>query len=150
MSIPAAVENKERIVRILYFPKNVKNDKTLRANVFRTPPEKDEVSIIRVDYSSANFCKAHGKKYQSPENERAYFGLAVLTAEEIRSVDADVVHSPLPDNPAHVDIKIGFCPPRGEALPAEYQYKVDEMVRMSRIHEDKDPDKDQWTGEELV
>jgi hypothetical protein len=150
VSIPSKIEDRERIVRVLYFPKNVKNDKALRANAFRTPPDKDEVSIIRVDYCSAKFCKEHGKKYEDPDQKRKYFGLAVLTVKEIRGVDADVVHSPLPGNPAHGDIKIGFCPPKGEQLPAEYQYKVDEMVRMSRVHEDKDPDNDEWTGEELV
>ncbi len=135
--IPEFVENLEVIVRVIFYPQNVTKDrKTLKANAFRSPPEIDEVSVIRLNYSNEDFCKQHGKNIQNPENERAYFGLAKISCSDIRNAKADVVSSPLKNNLAHADIKIGYVCQRGEQLPSEYRLKVDEMAKKAILYED--------------
>jgi hypothetical protein len=152
MAIPESFENSERIVRVLYFPKYVKNDKkTIKSGAFRPPADFDEISVIRLNYSSADFCKSHGKKNEKPDDERIYFGLCVIKVEEIKFCGADIKFTPdLPDNPAHSDITIGFVPIRGQQLPSKYQLKVDELARKARLHEDPNPTALAWVGGELI
>lgn len=151
-SIPATFENTERMVRVLYFPKYVKKDeKSIRSNAFRTPAGIDEVSVIRLEYSSPDFCKSHGKNNEKPKEERTYFGLSVLKVDEIRSCGADIKFTPdLSYNPAHSDITIGYTPIKDVQLPAEFQFKVDELARKARLYKDPDVSQSTWIGNELL
>jgi hypothetical protein len=151
VDLPKYIDDPERIVRVLFYPKMVTKDrKSIRSNAYRTPPEKDEVSVLRQDYCSATFCKEYGKKIQDPKNKKAYFGFGLLTAVKIRNVDADVVYSPKADNDYHADIKIGYIPKKGEQLPAEYKFKVDEMAKMAKLYIDPNPSSNEWEGEDLI
>lgn len=148
--IPSFVANDETIVRVIFYPKHVTKDKkTLKANAFRSPSGIDEVSIVRLSYSTEDFCKHHGKNIQVPDDDRAYFGLATINCKQIRDLDADVVSSPLENNQAHGDIKIGYICQKGETLPSPYRFKVDEIAKASVLHEDKDPLAENWTGPSL-
>ena len=128
----------------------MKKQKTIKANAFRPIAEKDEVSVMRLDFCSPSFCKQYGKKIQSPENEKTYFGFGLLTAERIRKVDANVVYTHKKDNFYHADIKIGYTPVKGKELPAEYQLKVNELAKSSKLYIDPEPDSYEWQGEDLV
>lgn len=135
--IPESVENIEVIVRVIFYPQNVTKDrKTLKANAFRSPSGIDEVSVIRLNHSNEDFCKQHGKNIQNPEQQRAYFGLAKISCSDIRDAKADVISSPLKNNLAHADIKIGYICQKGEELPSEYRLKVDEMAKRAVLFED--------------
>lgn len=82
--IPKTIYNLEKIARVLFFPGMMtKNKENIRSNAFRTLPNIDEVSVIRLDYYIPDFCKKQDKKIQKPERDRSYFGLAVLNALEI-------------------------------------------------------------------
>lgn len=150
--IPNSFGNNERIVRVLYFPKYIKKDGSgIKSNAFRTPAEVDEVSVIRLEYSSADFCKAHGKKNENHKDERSYFGLSVLKVNEIKSCGADIKFTPdIPSNPAHSDITIGFIPVKGVQLPSEFQFKVDELARKARLFKDPNILEEKWNGDELI
>lgn len=135
--IPEFVEDIEIVVRVIFYPQNVtKGQKTLKANAFRSPSGMDEVSVIRLDYSSEDFCKQHGKNIQNTEHQRAYFGLAKISCSDIRNAKADVISSPLENNLAHADIKIGYVCQKGEQLPSEYSLKLDEMAKKAILYED--------------
>ena len=145
--IPIYIENSERIVRILYFPKHVyKNEKSVKWGAFRSPAGKDEVSVIRLDYCSPEFCKNQGKEHQNPEQKRSYFGLAVLIAKEIREVEAEVIYTPEGNHIYHADIKVGFIYELGKEPPAKIKYKVETMAQTARIYKDPNPDSNIWEG----
>ena len=94
--IPNTFDSEERILRVLYLPKHLsKDEKSIKPGAFRPPAGKDEVSVVRLEYSSADFCKEHGKKHADPP-ERIYFGFAIIKVNEIRSVIADIIFTPLP------------------------------------------------------
>jgi hypothetical protein len=150
MNLPNFIDNEEKIVRVLFHPHNFNNSGKIRSNVYRSPSGKDEVSVIRLDYCTANFCKSRGKKIQRPEEKKAYFGLAVLIADEIRSLNAEVVHTPEKENIYHADIKIGFVPQKNEELPSQFKFIVDELVRLARYYKDPNPEIDEWHGEDLI
>lgn len=144
--LPDFVGNPERIIRVIFYPDNVlKNESGIRANAFRTPGGIDEVSVIRLDYTDANFCKKHGKEIEDP-GRKDYFGFGLLLASEIREFGANVIYSRKEGNPFHSDIKIGFIPEKGVQLPPEFLMKVDKMAKRARLHKDFKPLEISWGG----
>lgn len=153
MDLPDDIDDLEKIVRILFYSAMVTKDRqSLRPNAYRPQAEKGGVSVMRQSYCTPTFCKRHGKKIQSPRNNRAYFGFGLLTADIIRSFDADIVYTPdiENNNPYHADIEIGYIPTKGEQLPAEYQLKVDRMVEAAKLYIDPRPDSNKWEGKAFL
>ncbi len=153
--LPELVDNKEKIIRTIYSPSNV-NPRTnkLKANVFKSPPEIDEVSVNRLDYTTPDFCKKIGRRGENPNSKRNYYGFAILNADEIRSLNSEVVYSPILEpvekkNIFHADIKIGFNSITGVELPAEFKFKVDSLVKKARFYVDRHPLQEEWAGEDL-
>ncbi len=152
VDLPKDIYDPEKIVRVLFFPAIVRKNKlSLQPNAYRPQAGKDGVSVMRQSYCTPTFCKRYGKEIQSPENNRAYFGFGLLTAEIIRSFGADIVYTPdiENNNPYHADIEIGYIPIQGEQLPSEYKLKVDGMVDAAKLYMDPSPDSNKWEGEDL-
>tara|TARA_R110001592_G_scaffold205863_2_gene456458 strand:- start:1849 stop:2370 length:522 start_codon:yes stop_codon:yes gene_type:complete len=148
---PELISDSEKITRVLLYPQHIhKNKGTLMKSAFRPPAGLDEISVLRHDYSGADFCKEWGRKIESPENGRNYFGVACLRAEEIREVKADVFYSPQDDNPYHGDIKIGYVPEQGKSLPAEIQLKIDTLAKKARLYKDSSPTIGGWSGGDII
>lgn len=153
--IPLHIENSENIIRSIFSPINLNKKKnTLLANTFRPPPDLDEISVNRLDFTSLNFCKKVSKKIEQPEKERSYFGLALLTAQKIRSSNSDIIYTPKSGtgeiyNPFHSDIKIGYIPQRGIPLPAEFMEKVQALTGSAKLFIDPDPTSETWDGEDV-
>ncbi|MCE7042012.1 hypothetical protein [Dyadobacter sp. CY312] len=149
--IPHTIADHETIVRIIFSPINVKflkdGSRQILPNAFRSPADIDEVSVIRLAYSTADFCKNLGKSNEKPSEKRRYFGLASITAEQVRSIQADIVSTPKRQNPAHADIKIGFIPKKGEPLPTEYRIKIDELAKRATFYQDPNPESKVWEGQ---
>ena len=149
--IPHTIADHERIVRIIFSPINVKilkdGSKQILPNAFRSPAGIDEVSVIRLDYSTIDFCKKLGRANEKPTEKRRFFGLASIEAKQIRTVNADVISTPKRQNPAHADIKIGFIPKKGEPLPTEFRIKLDELVKRTTFYEDPNPESNVWEGQ---
>ncbi|MEX0813714.1 MAG: hypothetical protein WD048_15960 [Chitinophagales bacterium] len=142
--IPNHIADIEKIVRVLLFPTQFrKSDEILKWQAFRTKAGEDEVSVIRLDYCDENFCKKHGKSIQDPNRKASYYGLGVLFASEIRDLEADVIYTPK-HHDFHADIKVGYVPTKGEAIPPEIKYKMEEMASKARIYKDSSPDTDLW------
>lgn len=153
VGLPQEIDDSEKIVRAIFSPINIKisnNKQSIKPNAYRTPPGKDEVSVMRQDYCSPTFCKQYAKKSHDPKNRRTYFGFGLLTAGKIRSVDANVVYTPKVDNDYHADITIGYIPQMGKELPAEYQLKVNEMANASEFYIDPNPSSNEWEGKDLI
>lgn len=151
MTIPNTVEDKERLVRIIYSPMNF-NEKTgeLKDNAFKSPIMKDEVSVLRLDYTSADFCKKHGVRNSDPTKKRAYFGtLAVILAQQVRTVGADVIATPKTDLLMHADIIYGHVAEAHENYPPELLHKVRQLKKLAKTFVEVDPDATNWTGTDL-
>ncbi len=144
IDIPDEIADDERIVRVLFFPAHFTKSETFKWIAYRTPAGIDEVSVIRLDYCNETFCKKEGKRIERPNFKANYYGLGVHDAKEIRSVEANVIYSPEP-HPYHADIVIGFIPTKGEALPPDVKFKVEELARIARVYKDTNVQKEEWT-----
>lgn len=152
--IPKTIYDEEKIIRSIFSPINVDKSNKLRANAFKSPPNIDEVSVNRLNHTTSDFCKRLSKKIENPENNRLYFGLALLIANVIRTLKAEVVSSPIEEpkemfNPYHADIKIGFAYRPGDQLPAEFNYKIQKLADSAIFHIDPNPSSSNWEGDEL-
>jgi hypothetical protein len=152
MSIPETVDDDERLVRVVYSPMNF-NEKTgeLRDNAFKSPLMKDEVSVLRLEYTNADFCKQHAVRHSDPTKKREYFGmLAVITALAVRTEGADAISTPIkPDLLMHADIVYGYMAESHDNYPPELLYRVQKLKKKSRIFIENDVNTKLWTGDDL-
>lgn len=145
MEIPELVDDVEKITRIIYHPILLNGKGEIRSNAFKPPANSDEVSIIRLDYSTLEFCKNQGKKFENPDHKKNYYGLSFLSARSIRYIGADVVSSPIQDtNPAHGDIKIGYITKRNEPLPSKYSWITSKLAETALLVKDPDIYSEKW------
>ncbi len=153
IDLPQEITDDEKISRFVFSPINV-NPKTgkLKSNCYRPPSGYDEVSVNRLDFTNANFLKAIALKMQN--STRNYFGFGIINTIDIRNADSDIVYTPKNEvsdyNPFHSDIKIGYTVISGEELPAEINNKIQKMIKSTRLYKDKNPELDDWTGDELL
>ncbi|WP_143100696.1 hypothetical protein [Spirosoma endophyticum] len=154
--IPNIVADSERIVRTVYAPIHLKKKvNELRYQAFSSPVDMDEISVTRLEYSNADFCKQSGKENEKPDKRRTYFGLAVLLASEVREVSrsldmqGDVIYSPIDSNIAHADIKLGFTPIKDQQLTGEQILLMETLADQARLFPDNDMDSNAWTSGEL-
>ncbi|MEI9958656.1 MAG: hypothetical protein WDM90_20635 [Ferruginibacter sp.] len=155
-NLPNTIAESERIARSIFSTINIDKKKgTLKPNAFRTPSGKDEISVNRLDYTTADFCKSEAKRNEMPASDRNYFGLAILYKHEITDFNFQVVYTPIltpPEqaNPYHADIKIGFIPEKGKELPIELSHKINTLTKIARFYKDPTPHTDSWNGGNLV
>ena len=147
MFIPNEFSDFEKIVRSIFSPINIsKNGLRIQPNAFWTPAEIDEVSVNRLSYTTINFCKDHSKKIQNPIFKRNYFGFALLYPNQIYGCNAKIVYTPGKNNKFHSDIKIGYIPQKGQALPSEFQKKIKDLAKRAKLFKDPNPDSKHWEG----
>jgi hypothetical protein len=174
--VPRKVDSQEIIVRTVKNPNHIDSKGKLRDNLFMPSVNYKEISVLRLPYTTPNFCKKHSHKILNQERGESFHGLGIIHVETIRSIGerigildaADVLGSPLdenddyireeitvyttdPGNPAHADI-IFNCPPPEPGVPSNPIKKVArEILRNSHIKIDTNTiDIDVWTGDELV
>lgn len=157
-SIPPDFQETEKISRTIFSPINLKANLKLKNNAFTTPAGMDEVSVNRLDFTTSHFIKKISKMIASPEADRSYYGIAILDVGDIYKCNSSIVYSPnfiqekseKVENPYHSDIKIGFVKEQGKPLPAEFNYKVDSMVKLARFYHDKNPESEHWESGDLI
>ena len=152
--VPTNFNDEEKIVRSIYSPINIHKTKgTLLPNAFRTPAYIDEISVNRLNFTTASFCKKISKENQII-GERNYFGFAILLKKEIDESNCIIVYSPILKpkekvNLFHSDIKIGYIPKKGEELPSEISKKIRDLTQLARFYKDPNPNSTEWGGQEL-
>lgn len=150
-NIPSFFNPNEKILRSVFSPINLKKDGvSLQNNIFKPPPGIDEISVNRLDYTTVDFCKLHSLKIQNPESDRNFFGFALLYCRQIFQIGCDIEYSVEPENIYHSNIKIGFIPERGVPLPAEFQQKVSNLTKQSKLFIDPKPKIENWEGEDII
>jgi hypothetical protein len=111
--------------------------KELKANAFLPPPPRGEeeskcVSLNRLRYSSANFCKNHAKNLQIRGNE--YVGLAVFNQQIIHELNEElgllgfafIVASPIDNKNEYVDTLLTtvYAEDLGAPMHADLTYSI--------------------------
>ncbi len=140
LPISPLIDDDERIVRVLFYPKHFKKEQ-ICSYAFRSPSAIDEVSVIRIDFCNENFCKSKGLSMQEEINH--YYGLGVLSAKQIRSIDANVVYTPV-HHEYHADIVVGHVFEKGVPAPPAIKFKIDELARMANVYKDSSPSSSDW------
>ena len=148
MPISEVVVDNEIIVRSIFSPFCIDKKGNLKSNAFKSPSDKDEVSVLRLDYTTPDFCKIHSRKIES--EGKKYIGLAVLTAKEIYSLGANFAYTPTEELPMHVDIVIGYKTLKFEPLPPEFSFKIIKMAELARLYIDKHLDNNKWLDGNLL
>lgn len=161
-SIPEEIAKHEIIVRALLFPLLFSvSKKKLKDPAFSPPPGKNEVSVLRHDYTTSDICKQHGKQIDIKEN--TYGGLAVIQAGSIAQVnnlhsekfkdescvEVSLVASPLPNLPTHADITYSIEFPDDEPK-IQIRMIARELIKQAVFLEDPDPEKEKWTGKPIT
>ncbi len=153
IDIPQEINDVEKIARFVFSPINV-NPKTgkLKSNCYRPPSGYDEISVNRLDFTTANFLKAIAIKMQN--HNRNYFGFGIINTFDIRNSNCNIIYTPKNEfndyNPFHSDIKIGHTVVSGEELPAEINSNIQKMIMATRLYKDKNPELNYWADSELI
>ena len=153
--LPPIIQQDEKLVRLVFSPFHLNKAKTrLTPNAFRPPPGRGEVSVIRLNFTDANFCRQAGKKIEADDKVKGGFkvfeGFGVVLFLEVLEAQAAVKASPLPDNPFHADLYFGFVLQKGEPLPAELNEKMKRLSEVARFYPDPHKEALDWKGQELI
>ena len=151
---PQVIREDEKLVRLIFSPFHLNKARTrLTPNAFRPPPGRDEVSLLRLHFTNADFCRQQGKKMEADDQEKGgikeFEGFGLVLYSEILTAQADVKASPLPHNPFHADLFFGCVFQRGEPLPAELNEKTKRLSDIARFYADPEKDAESWKGQEL-
>jgi hypothetical protein len=151
MNIPEIVSSTEKIVRGIFSPMYFDEKKSkIKATAFRSPPGKDEVSVLRLNYTDASFCKKHCvEKLQNIPAQKKFYGLAVFYASKVYDINANFKYTPLEGLPMHVDITFGYVALKGEPLPLELRIIIDALIENVKFHKDLYLSSDTWDCGEL-
>lgn len=148
------IAGEETIVRAIFYPHHLNRRGTnLNKYAFRSPPGKDEISVIRKHYVSEQFCKDKAKAIDligrcRGEERKEFRGFAVISAQLTRQFGSDVVDS-RHVYVAHADIKHGFLVARNEPLPSELNDRLDRLKAAAKFIPDPFPEKWKWVGSPL-
>jgi len=144
-NLPLEIAATEKLARAALYPSHFDKKKgTLTWRLFRPKPD-DQLSVIRA-VLGADFCKAKGRDIAARAGkDKKYKGLAILTAEEIRSVGAEVTDS-REIYCGHAHISYGVIIEPDEPLPPEAAQKVKALFSLAKYYPDPNPDDDGWKG----
>src|SRR6266850_863488 len=141
--LPIDIADAEKIVRAIFSPQHIDHRKNrLRPAAFRSPPDLDEVSVIRHTYMGSDFCKVKAKEIAHRRPIIAYVGLAVIRAEDVRATRS-TIHDSREEYCGHAHISHGVVLPRDEPLNSALNIVVTErcraLVAMAHYHADPNP-----------
>jgi hypothetical protein len=176
-TISLQIESNEILVRGILHPLLYSNSKKrLKESVFLPPPnnQSNTVSMNRLRYTDAHFCKQHAKSIRSSNS--SYCGLATIIVLDISTVSdnsedlkATVLATPIDENGEYVNTQTQkvFVDAKGTPMHADLTYTfistpiepynpqtklrkmANELLKYTRYFEDPFPDEVLWTGEVL-
>ena len=148
--IPEHFEKDEKLVRIIFSPfhLNKKDATKITHAAFRPPPEIDEVSVNRLNFTTATFCKQQGKAMNSAT--KTFCGLASIRHSVVLQEGVFVRTSPKTDNPFHADIFYGVVLQRGAPMPAEMSLILKRLAASAHFYLDMNKESEVWEGEDVT
>ncbi len=161
----------EVLIRCLLHPIWAKKGK-MYYNALLPPGGRNDVSLLRLQYTNLHFCKQHAKKIKI-ENTK-YWGLGAFQAKQTSilnkrkkeiGISANLVATPLDENsnhlsnqevhvdtpglPMHADLLYEYPVIKGEPSNPHRQY-ARELLKTALFKEDKSPENDNWTDGDFV
>jgi hypothetical protein len=148
---PREIRDEEAIARGICSPFHVRNGK-LKPDAYWPPNDTDEVSVMRACWIGADACKARAKSLEDVSKNKIYTGLAILSAQQIRSSGASLVDT-REIFEGHADIKHGIVPSKGEPPPPEQLHVLRQRTKalaiIANYYPDPEPNGPKWTGSRL-
>ena len=177
MEVSQIIAHQEALVRGIVHPLMYsKSSRLLKENAFKPPPGRNDVSVLRLLYTDADFCKKHFKSLVV--GFHAYCGMALIKVadvENIRSRLADLGPGEEPPSvhlaftpldafgnlradrpvfagdvglPMHADIVFDFISEPGSPSPIWVRKMAKALANQppAKFLEDPDPDAGKWTG----
>lgn len=166
LEIAKKIAENEVLVRCLLHPFFANGNKMDR-NALLPPPERRDVSTLRLFYTNLDFCKKHAKSLKIGDS--TYWGLGFFLNEHIISVNksseveiqANIISTPIDENnqyiidisnitsdipglPMHADLIYDEpAPPRGTVSTKHRKY-AQELLKLSKHIKDAAPDSISW------
>lgn len=137
IEIPENIDGCEILVRGILHPFFYsESKKKLKEQAFMPPPNKCDVSVLRLCYTILDFCKAHSKALKIGDDS-VYVGLAFVQAQQVKKAGegcddlVSVVYTPLieKDLPMHADIFYNFVPAQGQPMPAAVKQIAKKLIQ---------------------
>lgn len=154
--IPSDFADNEIILKGVYNPMNFNKSGVVKKNVFMPPAGSNEISVLRLKYSSAKRCKFHCKKIQTSPG-RNFWGFARILKNEVYSVNnCTLVHTSQKyeeyELPEHADLILPFTRPSvaNDPLPIDDDIIVEQLFSLASTHQDPDIESDDWQGDSLI
>ena len=145
----------------------------LKETIFLPPKGQMTVSLNRLRYTNANFCKQHAKTINFPNN--TYCGLATIVNKDIYSVNGKqndievfVQATPINEHGNYIDVNISKIYINSNGLPmhADLTYALhnsdetvepktqlrkiaSELVKFATYHNDSSPNDGLWSEDSL-
>ena len=178
--VSKVVEDEEIIVRGLLDPLFWSHrKKRFKKEAFMPPPNRPDVSVLRLLYADDNLCKCHAASLIIPN--QSYVGLAVVLPQDIRRINGtipendikvEVICTPIDESksivseevpvysddkglPMHADIAYSEINNKGEeseiGSPREKIGQISmEICRSAVGQNDPNPSSDKWEGTPLA
>jgi len=147
--IPEHIDGEEPCVRCILHPMMYSESKQkFRREALLPPPNRNDVSLLRLNYTTIDFCAEHGKSI-AKENVH-YVGLVSITRNDVLSVNreqkdcvsADIVYGPMHqdkyvlDRPVYVDDPSVDLPMHAD-LKYNKALEAGEVRTLMRLYADK-------------
>lgn len=159
-TIPNQYNDEEIILRIVYSPYHIDLEKNqIKSSAFQPPPNRVDVSVLRINYTTADFCKQHGQRFAIPSKKyyQGFGAFKVADLNEIRSEDDTeprIVVSKIFEPrkrlflPMHGDIIMGKLE---NGVPPSNQMKrrAKKIKKIVTLFRDPNPDSKKWKGDEI-
>lgn len=174
--IPKKVLEKELIVRIIFHPfhYSISNSK-LKESAFLPAPSRNDVSVLRRDYTSDDFCKSHSQKINFKNNN--YCGMSTFKNDDVISLlknggfkfSVGLFATPLadmfvtlwnliwrlrickndPGNPFHSDLIYDSSHVKEGEVHTEMRRFAKSLAKTAAYHNDPNPTGQGWSGTPL-
>jgi hypothetical protein len=148
IDVPDNFQEGEKLTRIIFSPFHVDSKNNLKPEAFRPPPAIDEVSVNRINYTDAHFCKHLGKSMET--ESKKFRGLATIMHSIVIRNGAFAKVSKIKQNPYHADIFYGIILVKGESVPAELNLIFKNLSKAAKFFPDQNPDKLLWLSEDIT
>jgi len=158
-SIPKKYNNAELIVRILYSPYHIDLKKgKVKAAAFHPPRGKVDVSILRHNYTTTDFCKKHGKRFSKPN--KLFQGFGVFKYTDIESIRKENEKLPylIVSKIFHLKKRL-FLPMHGDIIMGQIidgeppknniRRRAKEIQKKTKLFTDPKPEHSSWKGDEI-
>ncbi len=147
--VPDNFKEDEKLVRIIFSPFHIdkKNPTKITHIAFRSPSGIDEVSVNRLNFTTATFCKNQGQAMNS--EAKTFSGLASIRHAIVLDLGAYVRITKQETNPFHADIYYGIILQKGEPAPAELNLILKNLARKAYFYPDTHLNSNNWEGEDV-